>query len=83
MHGCFDVSQNPIEQNIRIDWLTIEFEIFHALGLGGDGDCYRTSDQTIEGQRVDRLDRLSAVEGIQIDIQYVGPRFEVINADAP
>ena len=83
MHGCFDVSQNPIEQNIRIDWLAIEFEIFHALGLGGNGDCYCISDQAIEGQRVDRLNRLSAMEGIQIDIQYVGPRFEVINADAP
>ena len=74
--------QNLIEQHIRIDWLIIELELLHTLGLGGDGDCYRISDQTIEGQRVDRLNRLLAVEGVQIDIQYLRKRLEVINADA-
>lgn len=72
-----------IEQHVCIDRLIVELMLFHALGLGGDGDRHRISDQAVERRRVGRLNRLPAVKSIQINVQDVRLRLRVIDADAP
>lgn len=73
----------PGQQEIGVNCLPIKFEFIHALNLGGNGNRHRISDQAVKGSPIGRLDRLPAVESIQIDIQDVRLRLEVIDADTP
>jgi len=74
---------HPGQQEISVNCLPIKFEFFHALGLGCDGDCQRISDQAVKHSSVGWLDCLPAVESIEINIQDVRFRLEVIDADTP